>query len=367
MPADLTASADPAEGLALVKPAVKAQPAYTLEAPVARIKINQNESPYDFPAELKREVLERVARMPWHRYPEFVPQSLLARLAAHYGWSAEGALAGNGSNELIQATLAVTLDAGDVVVAPSPTFSLYRLMTNVLGGQYVPVPFGPEFTLDADALVETAVAQRAKVVVVNSPNNPTGTAAPEALVPRLLEATEAMILCDEAYQEFGGPSWIPRLRESSRVVVLRTFSKAMGLAGLRFGVGLAHPEVARQIAKAKLPYNVNLVTLAAAEVVLDQPARCQAIVDEIVATRNRFVQGLAGVSGLTPYPTAANFVLMKVRAMPARQLFRRLFDEYGILVRDVSGSADLHDCLRISIGTPQEMDETLAALKEILG
>jgi histidinol-phosphate aminotransferase len=367
MPSSAAPAADPAEGLALIKPAVKAQPAYTLDTPAPRIKINQNESPYDVPADLKRAIVERALAMPWHRYPEFTPTALLERLATHFGWTGSGMMAGNGSNELIQATLTVALDGGDVVVAPAPTFSLYRLMTNVLGGRYVPVPLGPEFTFDADALVQTAVEERAKVVVLTSPNNPTGTLAPAEIVPRLLEATDALILCDEAYQEFGGPSWIPLLRESSRVVVVRTFSKAMGLAGMRFGVGLAHPEMAAQIGKAKLPYNVNQVTLAAAETVLDNYGRCQAIVDELIATRNRFVLGLNGVSGLTPYPTAANFVLVRVRAMPARQLYQRLLTEHGILVRDVSGSVDLHECLRISIGSPAEMDETLAALKAILG
>ena len=118
-----------AEGLALIKPAVRAQSAYTLSAPAARRKLNQNESPWDVPPEIKRDVLEAAERAHWQRYPEFAPPELLAELAAHYGWIPDGVLVGNGSNELIQATLSVTLDRGDVVVAPSPTFSLYRLLT----------------------------------------------------------------------------------------------------------------------------------------------------------------------------------------------------------------------------------------------
>ena len=118
---------------------------------------------------------------------------------------------------------------------------------------------------DVDRIVETAVRERARVIVLNSPNNPTGSVLPEGAVERILGETAALVVCDEAYQDFGGPTALPLLRRSSRVVVLRTFSKAMGLAGLRFGLALAHPDVARELGKGKLPYNVNLITLAAAE------------------------------------------------------------------------------------------------------
>ena len=357
---------DPADGLALVKPAVRAQAAYTLRAPTARRKLNQNECPLDVPPTLKRSILDAAAAASWQRYPEFVPVELLERLAAHYGWVPDGVLAGNGSNELIQATLSVVLGPGDVVVAPSPTFSLYRLLTGVLGGRYVPVPLGDDFGYDVGRLVAAAVRERARVVVLNSPNNPTGTALGAGAVERVLRETEALVLCDEAYQEFGGPSAIPLLRRSSRLVVLRTFSKAMGMAGLRFGVALAHPGLAAELAKGKLPYNVNLVTLAAAAAALREAPLLAARTREIVATRDRFVPALAALSGITVYPTAANFVLIRCRALPAREVFRRLYDEYGILVRDVSNAGALSECLRISIGTDDDMDAVLAALKEIL-
>ncbi len=353
--------------LDLIKPSVRAQPAYTLVAPEARRKLNQNESPYDVPEALKREILDRALDARWQRYPEFAPRRLLERLADWYAWPADGILAGNGSNEVIQAALAVTLQAGDAVVAPSPTFSLYRLLTSVFGGRYVPVPLGPEFAYDVPRLVDVAVRERAKAVVFCSPNNPTGSALPEGAVERVLEATDAMVLVDEAYQDFGGPSALGALAQSDRVVVLRTFSKALGMAGLRFGVALAHPPVAREIAKAKLPYNVNLVTLAAAEVLLDHMDVRAALVRDILATRDRFLPRLRALPGLTAYPTEANFVLVRFHAVPAREVFRRLLEEHGILVRDVSATPELHECLRISIGTDEDMDAVLAALAAILG
>jgi histidinol-phosphate aminotransferase len=346
---------------------VRAHAAYTLAAPTARRKLNQNESPFDFPTELKRQLLEQVAAQPWQRYPEFAPPELLARLAEHYGWVPEGVLVGNGSNELIQSTFSVSLGAGDRVVAPSPTFSLYRLLTAVLGGHYVPVPLGDGFVFDVDGLIKAAQRESARVIVLNSPNNPTGSALPEGAVERILSQTEALVVCDEAYQDFGGPSAIRLLSHSSRLVVLRTFSKAFGLAGLRFGLALAHPAVAREIAKGKLPYNVNLMTLAAARTALDHAPMLAARTREVIEVRDRFVARLRDVPGLIVYPTAANFVLLRSQSLPAKELFRRLLDDYGILVRDVSDSTQLSECLRISIGTSEDMDAVIDALGETLG
>jgi len=357
---------DPRDGLALIKPAVRGQSAYTLEASQASRKLNQNESPLDLPPELKQRILERVAAAAWHRYPEFAPGALLADLARRVGWTADGILVGNGSNELIQASLTVLLEAGDVTVAPVPTFALYRLLTSVLGGRYVSVPLREDFSYDVDALVEAARRERAKVVVGNSPNNPTGSVLPEGAVARLLGETSAFIICDEAYQEFGGPTALPLLHKSSRLIVLRTFSKAMGMAGLRFGYGLAHPAVVKEIAKAKLPYNVNALTLIAAATALQDGAALAERVASIVQERERTIARLRALEGLTVFPSSANFVLIRFHKVPARVVFQRLLSGFGILVRDVSGGAGLAECLRLTIGTREDMDATVSALEAIL-
>jgi len=357
---------DSAPALGLVKPSVRAAPAYGLEAPTTALKLNQNEAPEDVPEDIRREIVSRALLEPWHRYPAFVPARLTARLAARHQWEPDGVLVGNGSNEIIQAALAVHVGAGDVVVAPEPTFALYRLLTAVGGGRYVPVALGRDFAYDVGALIAAARRERARVVVLNSPNNPTGSALPEGAVRRILDETEALVLCDEAYQDFGGPSAVSLLRQSARLVVLRTFSKAMGMAGLRFGYGLAHPDLAREIGKAKLPYNVNAITLVAADVALDHQARFDERTRAVIAERERFLPLLRAVSGIQVFPSAANFVLIRVEAKPARVVFRRLIDDHGILVRDVSAGPGLAECLRISIGTRAQMDAVLAALDHTL-
>ena len=366
MPASSAAAASADAALALIKPDVRALTAYTLNAPTAPRKLNQNESPYDVPPGVKAAVLERARRATWNRYPAFFPSDLLERLAARHAWSADGLLVGNGSNELILATLAVTVGAGTPVVTPVPTFTLYGLLTRVYGGRHVAVPFASDFGFDVDALIGAARESRATVIVVNSPNNPTGAALPDHGVARLLEQTNALIVVDEAYQDFGGPTAVPLLRGNPRLVVLRTFSKAMSLAGLRFGYLLGHPAVVREIAKAKLPYNVNQLTLLAAHAALDHSPEMEELVRRIRTARDRLQAGLARLPGLRAFPSAANFVLIRCEARPAAEVFRRLIEEHGILIRDVSSGPGLEQCLRISAGTEDDVDAVLRALPAVL-
>lgn len=354
--------------LALIKPRVRGQTAYTLQAPTpgVRRKLNQNESPYDVPPAVKEAVIAQIRGAAWNRYPLFSPVDLLARLAERHGWTADGILVGNGSNELIQASLAVTVGEGTGVVSPVPTFTLYRLMTEVLGGRHVGVPLTADFEFDVAALVSAARGAGVRVVVINTPNNPTGTAIPPGTVERLLAETQALVIVDEAYQDFGGPTAIPLLQEHPRLVVLRTFSKAMSLAGLRFGYALAHPSVAREIAKAKLPYNLNQVTLAAAGAVLDFAQPFAQTTARIREARDRLFARLSRIAGLRAFPSAANFILIRCEAMAAGDVFRRLVEEHGILVRDVSAGHGLANCLRLTAGTTDDVDALADALSAIM-
>jgi len=351
--------------LALIKPAVRALAAYSLRAPDAPRKLNQNESPYDVPDSLKDAVLARMRAAAWNRYPAFTPRDLQCRIADRHGWVPEGVLVGNGSNELIEATLAVTVGAGSAVVTPVPTFALYPLLTQVFGGRHVGVPFDVDFRFDIGALVGAARSSGARVVVVNAPNNPTGSALPDGAIERVLAETDALVVVDEAYQDFGGSTAVPLLALHPRLVVLRTFSKAMSLAGLRFGYALAHPALAREIAKAKLPYNVNHFTLVAATAALEHPEAFAQATERVRSARDRLFAGLRQIGGMRAFPSAANFVLIRCEALPAAEVFQRLVDDHGILVRDVSGGAHLEGCLRITAGTPDDVAAVLGALQAI--
>lgn len=352
--------------LVSVKPAVRAIRAYTLAARDARIKVNQNESPYDVSPETKRAVMERALARPWSRYPPFDPRELTDALADFAGWRRDGVLAGNGSNELIEALLMVVVGEGTKVVIPQPTFTLYALLTGILGGQSVRVALAPDLSYDTGALIDAARAAGAVLTIVCSPNNPTGTAMAPADVARLCAASEGLVAVDEAYHEFSGRTVAPLLAEHPNLVVLRTFSKAMGLAGLRVGYLLAAPELVAEIDKARLPYNINFISQLAALAVLERHEEREASVRRMVQGRETLSAALASIPGLRPYPSQANFVLVEVTSGDAKALFEALYAD-GILVRDVTSYPMLERCLRISVGTEAENDAVLASLRRHVG
>lgn len=366
---DLARGRDPvARALGHIKPAVRALAAYTLRVPEPRIKLNQNESPYDVPPELKARIVAQIADRSWNRYPPFVADNFIAAVTETTGWPAEGVLVGNGSNELIQAVLATVVGPGVRVVIPEPTFTLYRLMTRVGGGDVVPTPLDADLRFDVDAIVRMAQATDAAVVVLCTPNNPTGAALSREEILRVHDETDALVLLDQAYVEFGGFDAIPLLEGRPRLVVLRTFSKAMALAGLRAGYMLAHPAVAAEVNKAKLPYNINFYTEFAAAEVLRGRDLLAPQVASIRRERDRLYAAMERMPGIRVFPSCANFVLFRAEtaSVDHEQVFSRLLEEWGILVRDVSRYPMLERCLRVNAGTPAENDEFLAALGAIL-
>jgi histidinol-phosphate aminotransferase len=348
-----------------VKPAVRSLAAYTLAARQAPVKLNQNENPYDVPEALKRRVLEQALSRPWSRYPEFDPRALLDALGAFAGWGAEGILAGNGSNELIQALFLVTVGPGTRVVVPEPTFALYALLTRILGGEALAAPLGPELEYQPQRISEMSRELGATLTVVCSPNNPTGSLmAPEDLA-RLCAAAPGLVVVDEAYHEFAGRSAVPLLKEHRNLVVLRTFSKAMAMAGLRVGYLLADPALVREVNKARLPYNLNFFSQAAAQAALAEPQALRESVERIVAARQELFRSLTRIPGVRPYPSQANFILFELESAEPKAVFESLFRR-GVLVRDVSGYPRLGRCLRVSVGSEEENGSFLAALRHAL-
>src|ERR1044072_8721920 len=238
----------------------------TLKPDRGAVKLNQNENPWGVPEAVRRETLRRMEGRAWARYPDFVPASLHEKLARFAGWRADGVVAGNGSNELIQATLMVTVGEGRRVLISEPTFALYRQVTTVLGGEVLSVPLDDGLGFDVPALREAIERERPDVTILCSPNNPTGCRIEEDALEELLETTGGVVVIDEAYFEFSGRTVAPLLERHKNLAVFRTFSKAMALAGLRVGFLLAAAELAREVSQAVLPYNLNAFSQTAAEV-----------------------------------------------------------------------------------------------------
>lgn len=345
----------PADGARYALPEVRAQRAYTLEAPPdAPAKLNQNEAPDDLPAEVKAAILDRAAALDWRRYPPFDDRELRARIAARDGWTADGVLVGNGSNELLATLFQAVVGFGETVVIPSPTFSLYPLHLAARGARLVRVPLDPadDFAYRPEAVLHAA--RGAKLVLLCSPNNPTGSVLPEGLVDRLLAETDALVAVDEAYREWCGQDLSRHLGE--RVVLLRTFSKALAMAGLRFGYLLGPPSLCTELHKLLLPYNVNGLTRVAVEALLDRDDLVAARVAHVTRERARLAAALRGV-GRRVVEGGANFLLFSSDDPPGE--FRRLL-QAGVLVRDLSAAVPGH--LRVSVGSVAEDDAFLAAL-----
>jgi histidinol-phosphate aminotransferase len=348
-----------------VKPAVRGVAAYTLAARRAPVKLNQNENPYDVPEALKRRVLEQALARPWSRYPDFDPRELVERLAAFAGWRADGVLAGNGSNELIQALLLVSVGPGTRVVIPEPTFTLYALLTKLLGGQAIRVPLDAELAYDASELARVRRELAAPLTVVCSPNNPTGSLLPAEAVDALCAEGDGLVVVDEAYHEFSGQSVVPLLARRPNLIVLRTFSKAMGMAGLRVGYLLASPELVREINKARLPYNLNFFSQAAALAALADWDALRQRVETLVEARDALLHALYRIPGIKPYPSQANFILFEVSGPEPKTVFESLHQR-GVLVRDVTAYPRLGRCLRVSVGAPEENDAFLTGLRHAM-
>jgi len=345
-----------------IQPAVRNISPYTLHEYEYEVKINQNENPYDVPADIKQDILDYALDRSWSRYPPFVPTRLHELLADYADWSPDGIITGNGSNEIIQAVMAVLLPEGGRLVLPTPTFTVYKLIATIMGGIVDHVPLTPDYQFDCDA-VERA-ARNADMVIICSPNNPTGALYSPDRLERLLEMTDAAVIVDEAYYEFSRETVIPLIRRYDNLIVFRTFSKAFSLAGLRFGYGVMAPVLAAEVKKAALPYNLNFITTAAAEKLLENRDRLAVYIDELIKSRDKLFKDLQFIEGVTVYPSRSNFLLFETPYTP-KDVFDGLLED-GLLVRDVSSYPMLEQALRVSVSTPKDNARFVTALTRVM-
>jgi histidinol-phosphate aminotransferase len=324
--------------------------------PVEQIaKLDANENPYG----PSPQVLAALARYrDYHRYPDPTHDDLRRELGVYLGVEWQRIVLGAGADELIDLLCRLFLEPGDEVIDLVPTFGMYRFSTEVAGGRVVDVVRQADFHLDLTA-VAAALTPRTRLIWVAAPNNPTGT----PLTPAEAEGLAALgipLVIDEAYAEFSGQSAVPLALRFEHVMVLRTFSKWAGLAGLRIGYGVFPPVVAEHLLKIKPPYNVNVAAAVAARAALADRAYREQTVGRILAERERLARLLASVPFLEPLPSAANFIFCWVRQGSARAL-RDALHQRGVLVRYYATPL-LENAVRISVGRPEDTDRLLAAL-----
>jgi histidinol-phosphate aminotransferase len=358
---------------ALIRPDIYEMPAYTpivpfevlsqrLGIPAEQIvKVDANENPYG----PSPRAVEALARYPYyHIYPD--PNHTLLRdaLQGYVGVDKKHLMLGTGSDELLDVVIRLFVQPGNSIVNCPPTFGMYPFLAGVAGAHTISVPRKTDLSLDFDGIEALFVAGRQppKLIFVTTPNNPDGSVIDRDELLRLL-ALPAVVVVDQAYVEFGGLDFSPLVPRHANLVVMRTFSKWAGLAGLRVGYGVFPAEIIQHLYKIKQPYNVNAAAQAAVLASLKDIDYLQERIRTIVSERERLYQGLAEIDYLAPYPSHSNFVLNRVRGRDAGEL-KHTLEARGILVRYYR-TPELQDCIRISVGTPEQNGRVLSALREL--
>lgn len=331
------------------------------------IKLDANENPYGL-LPVIREALANINYA--HIYPDPESRALKNSLEKFTGVSAEYLLAGSGADELLDLIMRVFLDPDDCILSCPPTFGMYSFDAQLNAGRVIEVPRNSDFSLDVDAIRKAVEIHKPKLFFITSPNNPDGSVIPPEIMDELL-SLPTLIVLDEAYIEFAGENLganLSRIQEvptRENLIVLRTFSKWAGLAGLRVGYGAFPKWLMPTLWKSKQPYNINVAASIAAQASLENTNQLIKVVELLKNERARLFKELQKINFLKPYPTQSNFILCQVIDKDALELKTKLANEHGIFIRyfDKSG---LKDHIRISVGRPKDTDALIKALKEYL-
>ncbi len=345
----------------IIRSEILALKAYHVPAASGMVKLDAMENPYRLPDAVRGELGAVAGAAEINRYPDPGAQRLKARLRAALRVPAGAELVlGNGSDEIIQMLTMAVARPGAVVLGVEPAFVMFRMIATFCGVRFAGVPLRADFSLDADAVLAAIKAEQPALIFIAWPNNPTGNLFDAVAIERIIDAASGIVVIDEAYHAFAQQTFMDRLPRCPNLLVMRTLSKS-GLAGLRLGVLAGAPAWLAHIDKVRLPYNVNVLTQLAAEKILQHDALLDEQAAMLRAGREQLQTALRGVPGVTAFPSAANFILF--RLPHASAVFERL-KQQGVLIKNLDGSHPaLADCLRVTVGTPEENAQFIAALR----
>ncbi|MCG6898570.1 MAG: histidinol-phosphate transaminase [Gammaproteobacteria bacterium] len=350
----------------LVRPEIRALNAYHVPAANNLIKLDAMENPWSWSAGLRTAWLEVLRSVEINRYPDPAARELQERMrVAMQVPDTADIILGNGSDELIQMITQTLAVPGRVVMAPDPTFVMYRQIATVANMGYVAVPLRTDFSLDEAAMLASIAEQQPAVIFLSYPNNPTGNLFAPGSLHKILSLAAGLVVIDEAYAPFTDASFLPEIDRYDNLLVLRTVSK-MGLAGLRLGMLAGAPAWLEQINKTRLPYNISVINQVTGQFALAHRELFAAQAHEIRTQRAALMSGLQALQQLTVYPSEANFILFRTAPGRASGIFEGL-KAAGILIKNLHGSNDaLQDCLRVTVGLPEENAAFLEALRGLL-
>ena len=349
-----------------VREEIRALSAYHVAPAAGLVKLDAMENPYRLPPPVAERLGRSLAQVAINRYPD--PGAPGLKSALREAMSIPDGLPmvlGNGSDEILQMVAVALARPGATMLALEPSFVMYRMSAIAAGMRYVGVPLAADFSPDLRATLEAIATARPALTWIAYPNNPTGNLFPREAILAILEAAPGLVVIDEAYHPFaGGASFLPDVGRHPNLVIMRTVSK-LGLAGLRLGFAVGPADWMAEFEKVRLPYNVNVLTAAAAELVLREPGLLEDQARAIVRDRGLLEAGLDALAGVERFPSAANFVLVRVADAP--RAFEGLKSR-GILVKNLHGSHPLlANCLRLTVGTPDENSMLLSALAGTIG
>lgn len=353
------------KGLRAPRPDLEYLVPYDAKDVRADIVLSANENPHNLPGELLDKLADRVRhQIDFNRYPDPLSTRLRAMIAEANGLEPDNVLVGNGGDEIILDIVLAWGGPDRTLLDLPPTFAMYGLDARMTGTTVLEVPRLADFAIDEAALLSAIAEHNPDIVVIANPNNPTGTMAPETLLIEVLNATDAIVLIDEAYFEFSRQTMRPHMSRHRNLAILRTFSKAFSLAGLRAGYLLANAEVTRELTKVRQPYSVNRFTQLAAALTFRERVVFESGVRETMRNRDMLLHGLSTMPGVEVFPSEANFVLFRVEQAAA--VWRDLLHDHSILIRDVSRTPGLENCLRVTVGTEHETARFMAAMDDIM-
>ncbi|NOQ64564.1 MAG: histidinol-phosphate transaminase [Methyloprofundus sp.] len=350
---------------AVIRPEIRALTAYKVADATGYIKLDAMENPYTWPEAVKAEWLSLLHDAEINRYPDPEAKALCRILKDYNNIPAESdILLGNGSDEIIQLLL-MALPANATVMAAEPSFVMYKQIAQCLGLNYQGLPLIAEmFELDLPAILENIKAQQPEIIFLAYPNNPTGNLFDSEAIEQIIQQSKGLVILDEAYAPFTDFSFINKLTQYTNLLVMRTVSK-LGLAGLRLGFIAGNPNLINEFNKARLPYNINILTQCSAEFALSQTELFAEQTKIICHERARMFLQLSTIKGMQPCPSAANFILFRTPENKATDIFNAL-KEQGILIKNLSPQQGLlKDCLRVTVGKPEENNAFIKALRSI--
>ncbi len=350
----------------LIRPSIQAISHYQVVNAEGLIKLDAMENPYTWPDEIRQQWLQLLVTTDVNRYPDPIARILHQPIRESMGIPDDMAIMfGNGSDELIQIMAHAVAESGRTIMAPDPSFVMYKMIASFAGMSYLSIPLNEDFSLKREETLNMIRKHHPALIFLAYPNNPTGNLFDDAIIEEIIRTSKGLVILDEAYHAFTGKSWMSRLGEFDNLLVMRTFSK-LGLAGLRLGFLAGPKELVNEFDKVRLPYNINVLTQVSVKFTLEHMDVFEQQTTTIRQQREVVFNALLAHDELTPYPSEANFILFRAPQGRADDIFYGL-QANGVLIKNLNKPfGPLADCLRVTIGTPQENEKFLHALGRAL-